>query len=247
MFSFFRAKKKISQYEIVEKLGFVDLHSHLIPGIDDGAKNVQQSIELINRLKDIGYKKLIITPHIMIDAYPNSEIDITTRLLNLKLDLAKEGIDIELEAAAEYYVDEGFLEHLNKPLLINNEYLLFETSYMAKPMNLEDQIHEINARGYKPLFAHPERYRYIKDFDREYYRFKELGVYFQLDLNSIGGFYGKDAYKKANYLVENGLIDFVGSDTHNKRHIKNLIDSLNEANCWYNLFNKNKILNKTLI
>ncbi len=246
MFSIFR--KKITKNEIIENLGFVDLHSHLIPNIDDGAKNLKQSIELIKSLKEIGYKKLITTPHIMIDAYPNSELDITTKLLNLKLNLAKENIAITIEVAAEYYIDEGFLEHLyNKPLLINSEYLLFETSYMSKPMNLEDQIHEINAKGYKPLFAHPERYRYIKDFDKEYYRFKELGVYFQLDLNSIGGFYGKDAHKKATYLVDKGLVDFIGSDTHNKKHINNLLESLNESNFWYKLFKKNKILNKNLL
>ena len=132
MLSFF--KKKPSLDEVLDRLK-VDLHSHLIPGIDDGAQTLEESIELIKNLSTIGYKKLIITPHIMIDVYKNEEDNIIERLEILKKAINKVGIDIDLEVAAEYYLDEGFLEHLNnKPLLIANKYLLFETSYMAKPI-----------------------------------------------------------------------------------------------------------------
>ena len=244
MFSFF-SKKKISKDEVIDRLQ-IDLHSHLIPGIDDGAKTLEQSIELITSLANLGFKKLIITPHIMIDAYPNDEKDILNRLNILKLEIKKIDLDIQLEAAAEYYMDEGFLSHLENPLLINGEYLLFETSYMSKPMNMEELIYEIASRGYKPILAHPERYRYIKDLKKEYYRLKELGVYFQLDTSSLGGYYGQDAMEKATFLMNEGLVDFVGSDTHNKKHIKNLEKTLNEEKMWYNMFEKNTLLNKTL-
>jgi len=246
MFSFFGGKK-LSKQEVIDRL-VVDLHSHIIPGIDDGAETLEQSIELIKELKNIGYKKLIMTPHIMVDVYRNSEDDVAKRLENLKYEVAKRGIDIELEASAEYYLDEGFLEHLDvPPTLIGGKYLLFETSYMAKPINLEDLIFEITSRGYIPILAHPERYRYIQDLKREYQKIKDLGVLFQLDINSIGGFYGKDAKKKALYLIELGIIDFVGSDTHNMIHIKNLNRTLEkEGKVLFELFNKNRILNNTL-
>jgi len=246
MFSFFGGKK-ISKQEIVDRLA-VDLHSHLIPGIDDGAQTLDESIELIKELRDIGYKKLIMTPHIMVDAYPNREDNIALRLEVLKDEVVKRGIEIELEASAEYYLDEGFLEHLDvPPTLISGKYLLFETSYMAKPLNLKELIFEITSRGFYPIFAHPERYRYIHNLKKDYQEIKDMGVFFQLDINSIGGFYGKDAQKKANFLIENGMVDFVGSDTHNMKHIKNLINTLeNQGKIWFKLFEKNIILNNTL-
>ena len=246
MFSFFGGKK-LSKQEVIDRL-VVDLHSHIIPGIDDGAETLEQSIELIKKLRDIGYKKLIMTPHIMVDAYPNREDNIALRLEVLKDEVVKRGIEIELEASAEYYLDEGFLEHLDvPPTLISGKYLLFETSYMAKPLNLKELIFEITSRGFYPIFAHPERYRYIHDLKKDYQEIKDMGVFFQLDINSIGGFYGKDAQKKANFLIENGMVDFVGSDTHNMKHIKNLINTLeNQGKIWFRLFEKNIILNNTL-
>jgi len=242
MFGFF--KKGPSPKEIVETIK-VDIHSHLIPGIDDGAQNLEDSLSLISKMQKLGYKKLIITPHIMVDTYPNREDDIKNRLLTLRDEVKKRGIDIELEVAAEYYIDEGFLNHLEEPLLIADTFLLFETSYMSAPINFDDIIFLINTK-YTPLLAHPERYRYIKDL-KEYNRLKKMGVYFQIDINSIAGHYGKDAQKKSEYLINNGLVDFVGSDLHNKKHINNLINSLTKKNIWYNIFEKNEILNNRLI
>ncbi len=242
MFGFF--KKGPSPQEIIDDLK-VDIHSHLIPGIDDGAKNLEESLSLISQMADIGYKKLIITPHIMVDTYPNREDDIKNRLEELKRELKKADIDIEIDAAAEYYLDEGFLNHLENPLLIANTFLLFETSYMSAPINFDEIIFLINTK-YTPLMAHPERYRYITDL-KEYNRLKRMGVYFQIDINSIAGHYGKDAQKKSEYLINSGLVDFVGSDLHNQKHINNLINSFTKKNIWYNIFNKNEILNSRLI
>jgi len=242
MFGFF--KKGPSPKEIVETIK-VDIHSHLIPGIDDGAQNLEDSLSLISKMQDLGYKKLIITPHIMVDTYPNKEDDIKNRLIALRDEVKRNNIEIQLEAAAEYYLDEGFLNHLEAPLLIADTFLLFETSYMSAPINFDEIIFLINTK-YTPLMAHPERYRYIKDL-KEYNRLKKMGVYFQIDINSIAGFYGKDAQKKSEYLINNGLVDFVGSDLHNQKHINNLINSLTKKNIWYNIFEKNEILNNRLI
>ena len=245
MFSFF--KKKID-YNATNHL-LVDLHSHLIPGIDDGAKNLEESIELILKLKSLGYKKIITTPHVMIDSYPNSKNTIIKGLENLQRELIKRGIDINIEASAEYYIDEGFIKLLKNHQLIPilNKYILFETSYISKPFNLEEIIFEISQKGYIPILAHPERYRYIKNHKDEYTKLKELGVMFQLNANSLIGYYGKDAQIKANYLIENSLIDFIGSDTHRQRHLLILEEVLRNKSIWDKILNKNKILNNTLI
>jgi len=242
MFGLF--KKGPSPQEIIDSLK-VDLHSHLIPGIDDGVQSLDESLIIISQMYKLGYKKLIITPHIMVDTYPNREDDIKDRLQILKDEVKKRGIDIQLDIAAEYYIDEGFLNHLDNPLLIADRFLLFETSYMSAPINLDEIIFRINI-NYTALMAHPERYRYIKDL-KEYNRLKDLGVYFQLDINSIAGYYGKDAQNKSKYLIDNGLVDFVGSDLHNQKHLNNLRNSLDKKNIWYNIFNKNNILNIKLL
>jgi len=245
MFSFFKKKSNINFLEQVE----VDMHSHLLPGIDDGSKDLDNTIELILKLKELGYKKLITTPHIMADSYPNNREIILEKLYIVENELKKRDIDIKISAAAEHYLDEAFLENLEKKevLPIANRYLLFETSYISKPLNLEDIIYEIKINGYEPIFAHPERYRYIKDLELEYSRLKELGVYFQVNINSLGGYYGKDAQKKSHFLLNNGYIDFLGSDTHNIKHLNNLQELSTNSTIWDKLLSKNKILNSSLL
>jgi len=225
----------------------VDLHSHFIPGIDDGAQSMEESLSLLRGMEALGYEKVITTPHIMVDVYRNTPKIIKEGLLSLREAAKAEGIQVEIEAAAEYYLDEGFYDHLHSDevMSINNKYLLFETSYASKPLQLEEMIFEIAAAGYVPLMAHPERYRYVSDPLKEYSRFKELGVLFQLDLNSLGGYYGKDAKKKAEILSEKGMVDFLGSDVHHLKQTRFLDDvfkSENYAKVWEN----NTILNHTL-
>jgi len=244
IFSFF--KKKVE-----EKKGpklKVDLHSHLIPGIDDGSQSMEESLKLLQGLKELGYEKVITTPHIMLDAYRNTPEIIGKGLMSLKEAANVEGIDILIEAAAEYYLDDGFVDLLNKGdiLTIKGEYLLFETSYFAKPLQLEEMIFAITSSGYIPLMAHPERYRYIKDLLKEYSRFKELGVMFQVNLNSFGGYYGKDAKQKADFLSKEGMIDFLGSDTHHKKQVETL-ENIFTSTAYAEIFENNTILNDTLL
>jgi tyrosine-protein phosphatase YwqE len=243
MFSFFK-KKDVKKIECNLK---VDLHSHLIPGIDDGAKDMQESLQLLRGMEALGYEKVITTPHIMLDAYKNTAEIILNGLESLREAAKKDGISLQIEAAAEYYLDDGFEDLLQKGdmLTIADKYLLFETSYFAKPMQLEDMIFAITSSGYIPLMAHPERYRYVKDPQEEYARFKELGVVFQSNLNSFYGHYGKDAKSKVKYLSENGLISFLGSDIH---HLKQ-VDTLSKVfllESYKNIFTNNTILNNTL-
>ncbi len=243
MFSFFKKEKKQQGKSRLK----VDLHSHLIPGIDDGSQSMEESLHLLRGMEALGYKKVITTPHIMMDAYGNTPKSITAGLNTLRKTAKKEGICLEIEAAAEYYLDDGFCDLLKKGdmLTLKGNYLLFETSYMAKPIQLEEMIFEILATGYTPLLAHPERYRYVKDPQKEYGRFKELGVYFQVNLNSFGGHYGKEAKKHAQFLSSHGMIDFLGSDVHHKKQVETL-GNVFLLDAYSDIFKHNTILNDTV-
>ena len=244
IFSFFKKKKEESTAPRLK----VDLHSHLIPGIDDGSQSMDESLSLLKGMEALGYEKVITTPHIMADAYRNTPKIITDGLKSLRKAARKEGLTIKIEAAAEYYLDDGFDDLLQKSKILTAKggYLLFETSYFAKPMQLEETIFAITSSGYKPLMAHPERYRYVKDSRKEYSRFKELGVLFQVNLNSFTGHYGRDAKQKADFLSKEGMIDFLGSDVHHKKQVNTLSDVF-MSDAYRDVFTNNTILNDTLI
>ena len=220
MFDFFKKKKQIKEQPCLK----IDIHSHLIPGIDDGSQSMKESLTLLRGLEEIGYKKVITTPHIMLDAYKNNREIIMSGLDALRKVAKEEGIALEIDAAAEYYLDDGFLDLLEQGNMLSfaKDHLLFETSYVAKPMQLEEMIFAIGSSGYKPVMAHPERYRYVKDPEKEYGRLKELGVMFQVNLNSFGGHYGQQAKEQALFLSQHGMIDLLGSDTHHKKHVSSL-------------------------
>jgi len=225
----------------------VDIHSHLIPAIDDGSKSMQESVELIKSFKDLGFKKLITTPHIMHHRYPNSSETILSGLEELRAELKLQNIDIVVEAAAEYYLDEHFIQLLNKRdiLTFGDNYLLFEMSYGMKPINLESVIYEMKLAGYKPVLAHPERYMFMhRDFSI-YEKLKKQGLLFQLNLNSLGGYYSKEVQKIARELVKRGWIDFLGSDVHGQKHIEHFSQNFN-AKSIGKILEKNTILNKQL-
>jgi len=241
---FFKKQKEKTRGPVLK----LDLHSHFIPGIDDGSQSMEESLTLLRGMEALGYEKVITTPHIMIDVYRNTPKIIKEGLGTLQEAAKAEGIQVEIEAGAEYYMDEGFYDHLHsgEVMSIKNKYLLFETSYISKPLQVEEMIFEIGAAGYTPLMAHPERYRYVTDPLKEYSRFKELGVLFQIDLNSIGGYYGKSAKKNVNFLSKHGMIDFLGSDVHHKKHLEALSDVF-MSDAYADIFTNNTILNDELI
>ena len=225
----------------------IDLHSHLIPGIDDGSKTMEESLEMLRAMQALGYEKMITTPHVMSDAYQNSTQTIVDGVRSLREAALADGIEIEIEAAAEYYLDEELITRLERGdiLTINDEYLLFETSYISKPLNFEEIVYEIQAKGYKALLAHPERYRYIDDPQKEFGRMKELGIFFQLDINSLGGYYGRQAMKHALVLSESGTIDFLGSDIHRIRQV-GFLEKVFADRKYHTLLQNNRIMNETL-
>ncbi len=221
MFHFFNRKKFLIDY--LE--GFVDIHNHILPGIDDGAKTVKESVELIKAFSGFGVKRFISTPHIMNNYYPNDRGTITNSLNLLKSALMAENLkDISIEASAEHMIDDNFETILeNKgvmPLKVN--YLLVEMSYLQPPINFEEAIIKTAAKRFYPVLAHPERYGFLHHNMRKYNRYKEHGILFQMNLLSLGEYYGKEVPKVATELLEEGLIDFLGSDVHNIAQLNSL-------------------------
>lgn len=247
--SLFGKKKETAQP--YQEVG-VDLHSHLIPGIDDGAKTIADSIEMIRGLMDLGYRKMVTTPHIMSDAYPNTPEKIRAGLEKIKDAAAKEGLEVELEAAAEYYVDEAFVEQLETEELLSfggeKKYLLFETSYISKPMSLNKVIFRLNTLGYSPVLAHPERYQYFwKDEGIEELEIlRERGLKFQVNIASFAGRQGRRAANIARTLTKNGMVDFIGSDIHRPRQIETLRKAIGGSKELRNLVGSGDLLNHKL-
>ncbi len=202
-----------------------DMHSHLLPGLDDGAETVEHSLELLRELRELGFRKLVMTPHVMGDFYKNTPEGIRAALAELRTAAAAAGLDdVQLECAAEYYLDEWLGQKLaagTELLTFGGErrYLLFETSYMNEPFNLQATIFELKAAGYRPVLAHPERYTYFYGRLAEVRKLREeYGVLLQLNLNSLAGYYSPAARRVAEQLIDERLIDFVGTDTHHLRH-----------------------------
>jgi tyrosine-protein phosphatase YwqE len=202
------------------------MHSHVLPGIDDGAQTPEESIALIKKMMALGIKKIIATPHIMADYYRNTPATINAALAILKAELIKEKIDIEIEAAAEHYFDETFEGRIERGelMIMGTNYVLFEFSFINQPPNAIAVVQKLKEAGFKPILAHPERYPYM-DID-QLRNLREWGVLLQINTISLTGYYGKDAKKAAENLIDNQLVDFISSDMHHLRHAEALKQAL---------------------
>lgn len=224
-----------------------DLHSHLIPGIDDGAKTMEESLDLIRALTSFGYRKLVTTPHIMSHRFPNSADTILHGLDRLREAVEREKIDVEIDAASEYYLDEHFESLLAQKALLTfgGNRVLFEMSYVIAPPKLEHVIFEMQSAGYTPVLAHPERYLFMHADFEKYADLKARNVEFQVNINSLGGYYSKPVQKAAHQIMKKGWIDFLGSDTHHQRHIDAFAKTVN-AGVIEKVSEKNTLLNNVL-
>ena len=224
MFNFFK-KEKSPPETIIQFPVTTDIHSHILPGIDDGSPDIATSLKLVKGLYDIGYRRLVATPHVIGDFYKNNPEIINRELENLKAACNEEGINIELSAAAEYMLDDYFLKIVKQKdqiLPVYKNFILTELSYAVKPMNVTEIIFEIITAGYKPILAHPERYFYYHTNYDEYSRLKESGFLLQVNLLSLTGYYGTPVAKAAKFIFDNDLADFVGTDLHHVRHLESL-------------------------
>lgn len=221
---FGKSKQQLADYSAFK----ADMHSHLIPGIDDGSPTLDESVELVKQLQALGFSKLITTPHIMSDFYKNTPEIILSGLEKLRVRLKEEEINVAVEAAAEYYMDAAFASKLHEGniLTFGNKFLLFEISYINYPENFKDIVFQIQTHGYTPVLAHPERYPFWYGSFNEYYNIRNMGMLIQINVNSLSGYYGPQAKSIAEKLVDNNMVDFIGTDTHNRKHIEALKKTL---------------------
>lgn len=205
----------------------VDLHSHLLPGLDDGVQSFDEAGEIIRMFQALGYKKLITTPHVISDSYRNTSETILAKLADLKAWLAQRELAIDIGAAAEYYLDEELVAHVQRqqPLLtFGDRYVLFEINFMVEPLNLKDFIFLLTTQGYIPVLAHPERYVFLQNRPDKLEDLINRGVLFQLNINSLSGYYSKPAQALARKLIEKKMVHFVGSDCHHAAHASLLME-----------------------
>jgi tyrosine-protein phosphatase YwqE len=221
IFNIFKKNTQLKTPVNLSVLG-IDVHSHFIPCIDDGAKSIEDSVQMISAMYAMGYKKVITTPHIMSDFYKNTPDIILNGLEQVKEALITANIPIQVEAAAEYYIDFDFERKLKteKLLTFGDNYLLFEISYMNPPDNLFHIIFEMQMSGYKPVLAHPERYNFWHTHFEKYEELVEKGILLQMNINSLTGYYSMDTKKIAEKLIDKNMISFLGTDCHHMGHLE---------------------------
>lgn len=199
--------------------GFTDYHNHILPGVDDGFKTLEESLKGLEYFEELGVQKIIFTPHRMngVNTTPDQIESAYKSLLE-----AYQG-KIQLSLSGEYMLDSGFEERMNAGLLpLEEKKVLVETSYLSAPNNFKELLFMLSVAGYTPVIAHPERYSYMGEQD--YRRLKEKGYLFQLNLLSLTGYYGSQAAQKANFLLEKGLYDMAGTDIHNLKAFRSGIE-----------------------
>ena len=217
--------KKDTPISEVFPMDYVDIHSHLLPGIDDGAKDMEDTMGLISKMDEYGIHNFITTPHVLGSIWPNSSDTILDSLELVQEELEKRDLShIKIDAAAEYMLDEEFCKLLKARdlLTLKEDSLLVEMSFLNAPVNLFEMLFDIQLAGYQPILAHPERYAFFHTDFEMYHKLKNAGCRFQLNLLSLTGHYGKSVQKAAEKLLSKNMIDLTGSDTHNQNHLHTL-------------------------
>ncbi|KRO70500.1 MAG: hypothetical protein ABR81_04080 [Cryomorphaceae bacterium BACL11 MAG-121128-bin16] len=245
MLKWFSKKKE----EELEPLDFsvlkTDIHSHFIPGIDDGSPDMETTINLIKEMQKLGFSKVITTPHVMSDFYKNSSETILKGLEAVRSQLKAQNINIEIDAAAEYYIDYDFEQKIGneKFLTFGPNYILVELSFVEAPKNFFDIIFKLQLENYKVVLAHPERYHYfqMKDYDE----FVNRGVLLQINWLSLIGYYSPQIQNKTQDLIAQNRVSFLGTDCHNVHHAA-LYEKCQTKKAWHDLHNSGKLLNSTL-
>lgn len=228
MFEFFKRKKNRVVEPIFESLS-VDMHSHLVPHVDDGSRSIEETLECMRVMQQVGYKQMYITPHFQYPRFPNKEDDITNRYNRLCDDLKENGVTMQMMGiGGEYRIDDSFADRVANPQFLQigqkNKYLLVELSLHQIRMGIEETIFDLMMKGYDVILAHPERYPYYSSTSRKLQNLKEQGVYFQCNVLSLSGFYGEAAQSKAYAFIENDWVEFLGTDMHNTMYADALLE-----------------------
>ena len=228
----------------------VELHSHLIHAVDDGVQTLDEALEALKVFEAMGYTKIITTPHIMSDFYKNSTHNLTPKLHQLQNYIKENGLNLEIELAAEYMIDDAMEEKINKNELLSfggtNKFILVEMPFLEEARNFKSVIFELQILGYKPVLAHPERYTYYHQKKEKYDELSEQGIFLQLNNLSLIGYYSPQVLKAAEYIIDKKLHSFVGSDAHNVRHANIIRDKVLNAKLYQKACSSVLLLNNTL-
>mgnify|MGYP006162988397 CR=1 FL=1 len=219
MLSLFKSKPKLA--ELIPS-GYVDIHSHVLPGIDDGAQKIKDAEFLLESMIDFGFSKVITTPHTMKNVWDNTTETIKNAHHLVQDELPELSKKVALNCASEYFLDENLMQLAQREnlLTLKDNFILIEMSYLNAPIQLYDFLFELQLKGYQLVLAHPERYNYFHSNKKEFAKLKKAGCLFQLNLLSTTGYYGESVAKTAQKLLENNMIDFVGSDVHHLNHVE---------------------------
>ncbi len=228
----------------------VDIHSHILPNLDDGSKSITETIEICKKMAELGFQKMIVTPHNQKDWFNNPPEKIVDALNKTNVALSIHRVPIILQAASEYYLDDLFISKIKakEVLTFGNNHVLFELSPFIPDKNLFNHIELILNAGYTPVLAHPERYIYFYNQKAIYHKLIELDVKFQLNLISLSNKVSIELRNIAEYLVDNDLISFCGSDTHSLKNPLIIEELYKENNPYLNkILNMPSLLNNSLL
>lgn len=204
------------------KLWFkTDIHCHILPGIDDGASDTDRSIQLIKGLNELGIERIIASPHITAVQFPNTAETLGKAFAELQDAMSEAGISIPVSHSAEYRIDETLPEIIEKNELIPypDNYVLIENQWLQEPLNLEQVIFDLQIRRFQPILAHPERFAYYQTNPGRLDQLHDK-LPFQINMLSLAGYYGKPAQRLAETLLKKGYCDFLGTDTHHRKHLE---------------------------
>lgn len=243
LFSFFKKKADLTSPLELK----VDIHSHLIPGIDDGIQNEQAGLAILKEMEEMGYEKVITTPHTMWGSYDNTKETIMSGLEKMQKASLAHGLSIKMEAATEYYLDEHFMKQLlsgDELMTFGDNYVLVETGFINEPPELKEASFQLSMKGYQMVYAHPERYLYLQENKKLLEELIDRDIVFQLNAISLTGCYSKPVQKFAEKLIDMGAIKMIGSDCHHMKHIDLLKEC--QSNKYWNKLMKTDLLNNSL-
>lgn len=250
LFGFGRDKENEQETTLADySLMAVDIHSHLIPGIDDGVKTIDDSVFLLRRMESLGFRKVITSPHVMADGYTNTSQIILSGRDEVRKAIKANAINIDFDATGEYNIDEAMYGRIEKNELLpfGHNYIMVELPFLAKPVIMGDILYKLQTAGYNVILAHPERYAYFHENGFESYNsLKDRNLLFQINIASLSGVYGKAAKFTAEKMIDENMVNFVGTDMHGIKHLEILEDCLN-LKYMARILNYEKLLNKTLL
>jgi len=216
MFNIFQRKSKKDA-----KLFYTtDVHSHILPGVDHGSQSVEESLEMLQAQLDMGISHVMCTSHVTAETFENTPESLTAAYEELKNAIAREGLPINIYVSAEYRIDEYWTQEYEAGHLLPlpGNHVLLENSFAQELIGIDNMMFELQVKGYRPILAHPERYRYYNDRRDRYKTLHNASVKFQINILSLAGYFGKGARERALWLIQNNLCDMLGSDMHNMEH-----------------------------